>query len=157
LDPNCTLFTTLLQFPAGAFQVSVFFKRTEPGLSKLVAVPATSGILPGIRKVFAGTAGKHWYVAPDGLASNTGDASSPIDLVTAFGSKSATGAVSNVVKPGDTVWLREGVYRGVFTSHLEGDEAAPILVAQYPGERATIENPSRNGAPTHFSGSWTWY
>src|SRR5213078_3276221 len=43
------------------------------------------------------------------------------------------------VQPGDTVWLRGGTYAGQFRSTLTGTAAAPIVVRQYPGERAIID------------------
>jgi len=55
------------------------------------------------------------------------------------------------VQPGDTIWLRAGTYRGTFTSQLTGTAAAPIILRQYPGERATID-----GTVT-IMGAYTWY
>ena len=47
------------------------------------------------------------------------------------------------VHPGDTIWLRGGTYTipsgGRILCGLRGTAAAPITVAQYPGERATID------------------
>jgi hypothetical protein len=43
------------------------------------------------------------------------------------------------VQPGDTIWLLGGVYAGRFDGTLSGTSAAPIVVRQYPGERATID------------------
>ena len=47
------------------------------------------------------------------------------------------------VQAGDTIWLRGGTYtippgRNILCG-LRGTAAAPITVAQYPGERATID------------------
>ena len=47
------------------------------------------------------------------------------------------------VHPGDTIWLRGGTYKipsgGHILCGLRGTAAAPITVAQSPGERATID------------------
>jgi hypothetical protein len=43
------------------------------------------------------------------------------------------------VKPGDTIWLRGGTYKGKFAGVLRGTAAAPIVVRAYPGERVTID------------------
>jgi hypothetical protein len=47
------------------------------------------------------------------------------------------------VRPGDTIWLRGGRYTfpagGNVLIGLRGTAAAPITVAQYPGERATLD------------------
>jgi hypothetical protein len=60
------------------------------------------------------------------------------------------------IHPGDTVWLRAGTYgsgegSSDYTSSLSGTASAPIIVRQYPGERATI-----NG-DISVNGSYTWY
>ena len=76
-----------------------------------------------------------FYAAPSGLPSGTGAIASPWSL------ESALGQPNNVVKPGDTIWLRGGSYTGatnVWINNLNGTAAAPILVRQYPGERATV-------------------
>jgi hypothetical protein len=62
------------------------------------------------------------------------------------------------VKPGDTIWLLDGVYRGAFTSVLRGTAAAPIVVRQAPGARATIDGGASNGqAVLGVGGAYTWY
>jgi hypothetical protein len=62
-----------------------------------------------------------------------------------------------VVQPGDTIWLRGGVYNGPFTSQLTGTERAPITVRAYPGERATLEGCSCPDSVLTVNGSWTWF
>src|SRR5204862_6832065 len=80
-----------------------------------------------------------------------GSLSHPWDLKTALSS-------SGRVKPGDTIWLRGGTYRGTFTSRLTGTSANPILVRQYPGERATIDGGDSGGnGLLLISGPYTWY
>ncbi len=54
---------------------------------------------------------------------------SPWQLQTALNHPSA-------VHPGDTIWLRGGTYDGTFASRLNGTPSQPIIVRQYPGERA---------------------
>jgi hypothetical protein len=73
-----------------------------------------------------------FYVAPNGSSSANGSISSPWDLQTALNHPAS-------VAPGDTIWLRGGVYPGKFDAQLTGTAAAPITVRQYPGERATID------------------
>jgi len=43
------------------------------------------------------------------------------------------------VKGGDTLWLKGGTYKGAFTSRLAGTSSAPVVLRQYPGERAIID------------------
>jgi hypothetical protein len=50
------------------------------------------------------------------------------------------------------------MYRGTYTSELNGTYSAPIIVRQYPGERAIIDG-GDSGGQTIFmvQGSWTWF
>ncbi|HVG31082.1 MAG TPA: right-handed parallel beta-helix repeat-containing protein [Pyrinomonadaceae bacterium] len=88
------------------------------------------------------TRGAQFYAAPDGRADGDGSKNRPWDLAGAL-------AGASKVKPGDTLWLRGGVYRGGFKCGLAGTEAQPILVAQFTNERATID-----GSLT-VDGEWT--
>jgi hypothetical protein len=90
------------------------------------------------------------YVSPKGTPDADGTIDSPWDLGTALRQPAA-------VQPGDTVWLRGGAYRGTFTSRLTGAGKAPIVVRQYPGERATIDGGSSRNSPLTVNGAWTWY
>ncbi|HEV2749339.1 MAG TPA: right-handed parallel beta-helix repeat-containing protein [Gemmatimonadales bacterium] len=79
-----------------------------------------------------------FFVSPTGSPSGDGSSNNPWDLATAFAGPAA-------VTPGSTIWLRGGTYtnpadpRG-FLSTLTGTADAPIVVRQYPGERATVTN-----------------
>jgi len=77
--------------------------------------------------------GAEFYVAPNGSSSGDGSLARPWNLSTGLGQPAS-------VRPGDTIWLRGGVYAtGNIMVGLRGTAAAPITVAQYPGERATID------------------
>jgi hypothetical protein len=77
------------------------------------------------------------YAAPGGTATGDGSQGRPWDLATALaGGRGA-------VQPGDTIWLRGGTYPGKFAATLTGTSAAPIVVRQYPGERATLDGTLR--------------
>lgn len=86
-----------------------------------------------------------WQVTPNGSSTGQGTRDSPWSLTYAL-----SGAGGRIVA-GDTVWLRGGNYPGVLTSTLRGSSSAPIIVRQYPGERATL-----TGTLT-INGSDTWY
>ncbi|MCU1263519.1 MAG: hypothetical protein JWO80_6404 [Bryobacterales bacterium] len=94
----------------------------------------------------------NFYVAPSGSSSGTGSISQPWSLAAALAQPAA-------VKPGDTIWLRGGTYRGNFSGNLNGSSTSPIIVRQYPGERATIDGaPGGTGnTALTINGSWTWY
>src|SRR5262245_45193302 len=76
-----------------------------------------------------------FYAAPAGRSNGNGSITSPWDLATALKGLPA-------VRPGDTIWLRGGTYTfpkgGRILCGLRGTASAPITVAQYPGERATL-------------------
>ena len=60
--------------------------------------------------------------------------------------------------PGDTIWLRGGTYKGTFTSVLTGTPDEPIIVRQYPGERAILDGGDSDGrAILTIDGSYTWF
>jgi hypothetical protein len=86
----------------------------------------TSGSLPAATHV-------GWYVRADGASSGDGSSAKPWDLQTALNGGNGK------VQPGDTIWLRAGKYCGPFSSALAGTAVAPIVVRQYPGERAMLD------------------
>lgn len=81
--------------------------------------------------------GADFYVSASAQA-NSGDGSitSPWPIRTAF-------AQPPTVRPGDTIWLRGGVYRGKFVCQLAGEPARPIIVRAYPGEWVTFDGNNR--------------
>lgn len=102
-----------------------------------LAIPCT-----GLIALFAATLGgeiprnhpaAHFHVSPAGSPSGAGSAARPWDLATAL-----AGARGRV-RPGDTVWIHGGRYRGAFKTTLIADSARPIVFRQAPGERATID------------------
>ena len=105
---------------------------------------------------YGGTAGTAtvvvagWFVSPSG--SSIGDGSRrPWDLQTAL--NGGNGAV----QPGDTIWLRAGRYAGTYTTALAGTAAAPIVVRQYRGERATIDGGTATIETFTVDGQWAIY
>ncbi|MGZ8802844.1 MAG: hypothetical protein ACXWZL_09615, partial [Mycobacterium sp.] len=96
-------------------------------------------------------AGANFYVAPDGSPTNDGSQTRPLDLATALSS-------SSPARAGDTIWLRGGVYRGNFVSLLNGAPGLPVIVRQYPGERASIDGSvSPTSTALQVKGSYTWF
>lgn len=74
-----------------------------------------------------------WYASPLGKPTNKGLRGHSWDLQTALDGGNGK------VQPGDIILLRRGTYIGQFTSTLTGTPDRPIIVRQYPGERATID------------------
>ncbi len=125
------------------------------GVSALVVVAVVTGavLVKGGTPVYVtapGASGHEIFVAPDGKPTNDGSKDRPFDIVTLFGTP-------KLVQPGDTVWLRGGTYKVAVTSKLVGEPDAPIVVRQYPGERAILDAASRRESPLTVHGSDTWY
>jgi len=89
-----------------------------------------------------------YYAAPPPNGSRSGDGSMPRpwDLATALAGGGGR------VQPGDTVWLRGGTYRGAFRSTLQGREGLPVVVRQYPGERAIIDGAGSTKSTLYVAG-----
>ncbi|MBC8115895.1 MAG: right-handed parallel beta-helix repeat-containing protein, partial [Candidatus Saccharimonas sp.] len=62
----------------------------------------------------------------------------PWDLSTAL-------VATEIVKPGDTVWIHAGTYRGGFVSRLSGRPGTPVVVRGERGGRVTIDTQPRDG------------
>lgn len=76
-----------------------------------------------------------FFAAPDGSPGGAGTIDDPWDLATAIDEPPG-------VAPGDTIWLRGGVYEGSFVVKLDGLADAPITVRSHPGEWAVIDGGS---------------
>ncbi|MBW3543795.1 MAG: hypothetical protein KY476_26400, partial [Planctomycetes bacterium] len=73
-----------------------------------------------------------FHVTTHGSPAGNGSLEQPWDLATAL-------APADAVRPGDTIWLHEGTYRGGFVSRLTGSPDAPIVVRGVRGRRVTID------------------
>ena len=94
-----------------------------------------------------------FHVSSSGNADGNGSRDQPWDLQTAL-------AHPDVVKPGDTIWVHGGTYRGSFRSDLEGRKDARIVVRQAIGERAVFDlqpDPKLGATAFYCYGSWTRY
>lgn len=91
--------------------------------------------------------GPQWYVAPTG-GTGAGTQADPWSLAYALGGAGAR------ILPGATVWLRGGTYTGSFVSSLVGTATLPIVVRQYPGERATISGNFQAAIGSAYG--WYW-
>jgi len=127
---RCALASSLLL--ASCAQQDVVKART--------GTPATGGPLP---------AGPEFYVSPNGSPSGDGSLTKPWDLQNALNQPAR-------ITPGSTIWLRGGRYtggtsRGGLLSKLTGTGDAPIVVRQFPGERAVVTN------SLDVTGSYAWF
>jgi hypothetical protein len=98
-----------------------------------------------------------WHVSPSGTAGGSGSIGSPWNLGYAL-----SGA-SGKIQPGDTVWLHGGTYRGAFVATVAGAPGLPVVIREYPGERATIDvagstSSTSRGDAFVVKGGWTvWW
>ncbi len=113
---------------------------------------------------------KGFFVSTNGTSSANGSITNPIDLQTALNHP-------NFIKPGDTIWLREGIYSHapqgatvnpanqgwIFFSKLTGNATNPIIVRSYPNEHVVINGGAwaflnANARPTiEIQGAYTWF
>jgi hypothetical protein len=93
---------------------------------------------------------QEWHVSPEGRRGHDGTAGAPLDLATVLSKDSP-------VQPGDTIWLHGGTYRGTFISEVAGAAGSPVIVRQWPGERATLDGAGSPRDVLLVNGSWTWY
>ncbi|HEV2704442.1 MAG TPA: right-handed parallel beta-helix repeat-containing protein [Pyrinomonadaceae bacterium] len=99
---------------------------------------------------------REWYAATGGNAQGNGSKQSPWDLQTAL----AGGAGVNKIEPGDTLWLRGGLYSGAFTSTLTGRTDAPIIVRAVQNERVVLDRAGvgESKQPAlKVRGAWVWF
>jgi hypothetical protein len=75
---------------------------------------------------------KYWYVATTGSDANPGTLDAPFRTITK--------GVS-MVGPGETVWVREGIYRESFVGNIPGGTSwsERVKLAAHPGETVTIQ------------------
>lgn len=79
-----------------------------------------------------------WFVAPVGDDAGKGTKEQPLRTIAEALSR---------VKPGDTVWLREGTYSEFIKPSCSGELGKPITLKSFPGETAKID-----GSSLHISG-----
>jgi len=114
---------------------------TSEGTRGTATVTVTAASAPVVR---AG-----YYVSPHGSSASDGGMSRPWTL--GYALSTAGGRI----RAGDTVWVRGGTYRGGFRSTLTGLSGAPIVVRQYPGERAIVDAAGYAGDQFVVAGSWS--
>ncbi|MDQ3536839.1 MAG: right-handed parallel beta-helix repeat-containing protein, partial [Bacteroidota bacterium] len=95
--------------------------------------------------------GKNYHISVNGKSSGDGSSGNPWDIVTALSGTKGS--------PGDTLFLRGGVYKGPFTSKLSGSSSGNIILAQYKGEVAIIDgvNGPRGSITLDIKGKYTTY
>jgi hypothetical protein len=136
----------------------VIWSTSAPGVASVSGEGVVTGVAAGSAAVTATSEGQSasavvtvtapvaaaragWHVAPGGASGNDGSSGRPWSLAYAL-----AGAAGRI-QPGDTVWLRDGIYAGLFRTALAGAPGRPIVFRQHPGERATIDGNLRVDGP----------
>src|SRR6266513_1239244 len=112
--------------------------------TKMLAVAAAAQMLAAAAPV-----PRSHFVAPSGRSSGQGTAARPWDLATAL-----SGARAGV-NPGDTIWVRGGVYRGPYRSTIHGADGAPVVIRQYRNERVIIDGAGTSASTFYVNGDYT--
>ena len=74
---------------------------------------------------------KTYFIATNGKATNEGTKKSPWDIATVFDNKVA-------ILAGDTIMMRDGVYKRNNKFAFAGEPEHPIVIRSYPGETAVL-------------------
>jgi len=151
---------------------AVSWSTDDPAVASVSAGGLVTALTAGTVTIEASSNGRHargrvkvnppvahagWHVTPDGSSSSSGTADQPWSLTYAL-----SGA-SGRIQPGDTVWLHGGTYRGQFRATVAGASGNPVVIRQYPGERATIDvagatSSTSRGDGFVVKGAWTeWW
>jgi hypothetical protein len=95
---------------------------------------------------------RSYYVAPAPTGSPLANGSErhPWDLATALAGGPTRGTR---VQPGDTIWVRGGTYRGAFRSTVAGSDGAPVVIRQFPGERAVMDGAGSTSSTLYVTGA----
>jgi hypothetical protein len=160
IGDTITLTATILDANGTPVLGPVVWGALSPRAASVVSTGTQTARVTAIRPgrttvvaTYGGTAGPAvvavlgWFAAPTG--SSGGDGSGrPWDLQTALHGGNGK------VLPGDTVWLRGGTYSNTapVTSTLAGTASAPVVVRQYPGERAILD--ARGATPPTSRGDF---
>lgn len=122
----------IAKFSSFKFQLGDFVKRDPPESKPIEPAPPSAPVAPGGPFVLPPAT---LYVATNGSDSNTGrSASAPLRTIT---------KAASIVKPGDVVYIRGGVYPLEVKFRTSGTATAPIVWASYPGEWAIFDGSNR--------------
>ncbi len=158
-----SLSATILDGKGDPVAAQIAWGTMAPSVASIVTTGTQSGRVtanrPGrttVAATYGGTTGTAtiavagWFASPTGTSGGDGSRQ-PWDLQTAL-----TGG-NGAVRSGDTIWLRGGTYAGTYSTTLAGTASAPIVVRQYPGERATIDGGTSNVQTFRVDGQWAIY
>jgi hypothetical protein len=102
-------------------------------------------LIAGLQLAAVSLAAADRFASPIAAGGGNGSAAAPWTL---------REVLAGAPQPGDTVWLRGGIYQlGHVITTLSGTSNAPIVLRSVPGDRATVL-----GSIVHWhSPGWVWY
>jgi hypothetical protein len=103
--------------------------KTNANRSPRPSIMLLGMLLLGAAPFPTGARSGELYVAPDGDDGNPGTKAKPFATLA---------RLAATAKPGDTCYLREGVYREVLRPKFSGTKDAPIVFRNCEGERAVL-------------------
>jgi hypothetical protein len=110
-------------------------------------------LLAGVASAGTGASSQapEYHVTTTGSPHGDGSKSKPWDLNTALN-------LSKEVKPGSTIWVHGGTYKGICYTQLHGTAAQPIIVRNWKNERVTIDGGNSNGRVIFtIAATYTWF
>ncbi len=118
--------------------------RVLGGLLLVLGVFASAGSRRGPTRPLGPRA---YFVAPDGDDANPGTREAPFQTLQ---------RALQQVQPGDTIWLRGGIYDIDVTLDVSGRPGAPITIAAYEGEPVIFDGSAYTppGPKLRVTGSW---
>ena len=93
----------------------------------------------------ANAGGESSYVATDGDDAHAGTKTAPFRTIQ---------KAASVVRAGDTVLVRAGVYKGHVYLRISGEPGKPVVFKNYPGERPVVEGEGRGRIELQSENSW---
>ena len=135
-------------------------KRATVGIATICALMVFASVLA------ARVQAANYFVSTAGSPGGDGSITNTWDINTAFGELA--------IQPGDTVWIRAGIYEPNTPEYciglkptLSGSSNAPVIVRGFPGERAILQQPdyfgntpcASNAPPSllEVAGNYVWY
>jgi hypothetical protein len=90
------------------------------------------------------------FVSPEGKINAAGSFNDPFSLSSAL-------AKNNLIKSGNTVWLKGGTYKGSFVSEIAGTKDLPIIFRPYQNEKVIIDGAGQTNHTLMVNGANVWF
>lgn len=111
--------------------INFSFNLQDPPTQAKASLPILAQLDPyQLFLPFVSKGGRIYYVAPNGSDSNPGTFSRPLKTID---------RAAHIVKSGDVVYIRTGVYYESVELQTSGTAASPIIFKPYPGESPVMD------------------